>query len=147
MRVAPAAQARAIDDGVITDKEYKTSVARTITCMRKAGYAVPRGPRTAADGRLTWSYSAPPGDLQRASATYWGCYNEESRLIERLFLRVIPSQEDQKAVREQVRQCLIAHGVDVGTGAATSDLVLAALDMADQRTESRAVDCINRPGL
>ena len=147
MRVAPASQARVLDDGVITNTEYRDSVKRTVTCMQNAGYSVPQGPRTAADGRLTWSYATPRGDVQRASSTYWGCYNHESRLVERLFLGAIPSQDDQSAVREQVRQCLIAHGVAIGTNPATADLVLAALAVTDRSPETGVVDCINRPGL
>jgi hypothetical protein len=107
----PAAQAWALDDGVVTDSEYRTAVDGFVSCMRDAGYSVTDPVLSPIDG-LTLLY-----DLDfSGDPDVWNVKVEECNLgnvshIEPSYVEQREQVMDPK-LRSATAQCLTRKGIE-----------------------------------
>lgn len=94
---APREQTPALEDGLITDEEYRLSVEATARCMQAAGIELFIGTPTA-EGVMTFYYGGNTGVNRfardrEADMTFDSCYDRHQSIIELLWFQQIQTRD------------------------------------------------------
>ncbi|MER5227208.1 hypothetical protein [Streptomyces flaveus] len=102
----------AVHDGRVTAAEYRTAVARFISCVRDAGYTVDDPVRSPLDN-LTLIYDiTPSGDPDVYNQAVQNCNLSHLTMIEPKFVEAHPQVMD-KPLRTAVSTCLRRQGISL----------------------------------
>lgn len=106
----PAAQAWALDDGVVTDEEYRKAVDDFVLCVRAAGYAVEDPVLSPVDGLSLIYEITPAGDPTVYNDAVQKCNLSTMSHIEPRYVEPRHQRMDDR-LRPVVANCLRDHGV------------------------------------
>lgn len=135
----PKSQAWALNDGVVTDEEYRTAVAQAIACARAARLTVGE-PQVSPVDNLTLLYDIETsGDPDAWSRTVDGCNEAHLSIIEPRYIEK-RTQVMAPELRTAVDRCLRGHGV--ATSGTESNM--AQFVAATKNTGEVAAQCVNQ---
>ncbi len=121
-----AAQAWALEDGVVTKAEYHKAVGGFLTCLREAGYEVTEPVISPMDG-LTLLYDiVPSGEPAAWNEKLESCNHRHLSHIEPAYVEAIEHVMDE-SLRQGVAQCLAKKGITAkGSERNATDFVAAS---------------------
>ena len=106
----PAAQAWALDDGVVTDEEYSKAVNDFVQCVRDAGYVVEDPVLSPVDGLSLIYKITPSGVPETYNNAVQKCNLDTMSHIEPRYVEPRDQQMDEQ-LRPVVANCLRDRGV------------------------------------
>lgn len=106
----PAAQAWALNDGTVTEDEYRKAVTEFVVCVRAAGYAIDDPVLSPVDGLSLIYDIIPAGDPITFNTAVQDCNLATISHIEPRYVEPRHQHMDDR-LRPAVDKCLRGHGV------------------------------------